>query len=140
MPTRLTRCRRNHRSRLAWPAASLSKRSPAAAAATGPVSAPVGAPVGAPVSAPASATSSLRLPVSMPAHTMVDLAIFLAPSLDANPGFLQPSGSDEEPTAILLRRQPATAAAGNDPRSEERRVGKEGRGGRGRAGGKGRDG
>jgi hypothetical protein len=46
---------------------------------------------------------------------MVDLAIFLDPPLDANPRFHQPSGSDEEPTAILLRRQPETAAAGNDP-------------------------
>src|SRR5260370_35600528 len=95
MPTRLTRCRRNHPDRLLWAAGLLStcRRSRPSP----------------------SAASSLRLPVSMPAQTMVDLAIFLDPPLDANPGFLQPSGSDEEPTAILLRRQPETAAVGNDP-------------------------
>src|SRR5712691_10520693 len=95
MPTRLTRCRRNHADRLTWPAASLSSRT---------------------CSVPsASATSSLRLPVSMPAHSMLGLAIFLDPPLDANPGFLQPSGSDEEPIAIVLRPTALEAPMGNDP-------------------------
>src|SRR5712691_7434568 len=99
MPTRLTRCRRNHPDRLLWPAGLLStcRRSRPSP----------------------SAASSLRLPVSMPAHTMVDLAIFLDPPLDANPGFLQPSGSDEEPTAILLQTTARNGCGGQ--RSDDRR-------------------
>src|SRR5712691_2268636 len=95
MPTRLTRCRRNHRARLRWPAGELSTCSRSLP--------------------PTSDASSWRLPVSMPAHSMLGLAIFLDPPLDANPGFLQPSGSDEEPIAIVLRPTALEAPMGNDP-------------------------
>src|SRR5882672_1239181 len=60
------------------------------------------------------ATSSLCLPVSMPAQTMLFLLIFSTLPLDANPRFSQPSGSDEEPIAILLRCSPK-GWGGHDP-------------------------
>src|SRR5712691_2536700 len=96
MPTRLTRCCRNQPHKTACPSSVLSTCSRSGHRS--------------------SAMSSLHLPVSMPALTVGMLAHLRRPFLvNANPWFLQPSGPDEEPTAILLTSSPQGSGAGDPP-------------------------